>query len=215
MKNLVFWIFRISFLLVLPFVVLIRGSVYLHKNLEVFPRLALLGGLALTFVLLFLYLTFFYGRVTGEWGSSGSFKRRAIILMVFLLTYCGYALFYVSGANVKSPAVASEFRSLHPILRLGISTVIFVDPSLLITDADRRPEDYDTMGLKRKSESLHYRQDGGYVHAVDIRTNDRSSLRNWLLKLYFRSMGFNVLRHVGTADHLHVSLYSRQAPYGK
>lgn len=135
--------------------------------------------------------------------------------MVFLLMYCGYALFYVSGANVKSPAVASEYKSLHPILRLGISTVIFIDPSLLITDADRRPEDYDRMGLKRKLQSLHYRQNNGYVHAVDIRTNDRSSLRNWLLKIYFRSMGFNVLRHGGTADHLHVSLYSRQSPYAK
>ncbi|MDH3648035.1 MAG: hypothetical protein OEQ53_00035 [Saprospiraceae bacterium] len=212
MKKTLFWTLRATILVILPFMVLIRGSVYLHEHMNVFPRLALFGGVALTFVLLFIYFTFFYGRLTGEWGSVGSFRRRAIILVLFIAAYCGYALFYVSGSNVKSPEIAREFRNLHPILRLGISTVIFLDPTLLITDADRLPEDYDKMGLQRKSQSLHYRQDDGYVHAVDIRTNGRSALRNWFLKVYFKSMGFNVLRHVGTADHLHISLQSRNIP---
>jgi hypothetical protein len=31
-------------------------------------------------------------------------------------------------------------------------------------------------------------------------------LRNGLVRLYFEALGFRTLRHVGTADHLHVAL---------
>jgi hypothetical protein len=47
------------------------------------------------------------------------------------------------------------------------------------------------------------------VHAVDLRTIGRAEWKNVLLNWYFRSMGFRTLRHVGTADHLHVSLPTR------
>ena len=82
----------------------------------------------------------------------------------------------------------------------------------MITDANRVPEDYRKMGLKSKSRSLHYRQKNGFVHAIDIRTKGRSEFRNFCLKWYFRLMGFNVLRHGGTGDHLHVSLFSHDSP---
>jgi hypothetical protein len=41
---------------------------------------------------------------------------------------------------------------------------------------------------------------------MDLRTKGRSQARNALTVAYFRIMGFRSLRHVGTADHLHVSL---------
>ena len=81
-----------------------------------------------------------------------------------------------------------------------------------MTDANRQPEDYRKMGLKSKKNSLHYQQSNGFVHAFDVRTKNRSWLRNGLLQLYFKAMGFNTLRHGGTGDHLHISLKSRDRP---
>lgn len=196
----------------MPFILLIRGSVYLHEYHHFLPSLALFGGLALTFVILLVYVTFFYGRVFGHSGRSGSFKRRSVLLGIVLISYAGYGLLYISGKNAKTSGVAKEFRTLHPILRMGVSTILLFDRGLVITDANRLPEDYRKMGLPSKSHSLHYRQSSGYVHALDIRTGGRSGVRNFLLKWYFRGMGFNVLRHVGTEDHLHISLLSHDRP---
>jgi hypothetical protein len=62
------------------------------------------------------------------------------------------------------------------------------------------------MGLPVNDGTLHYRQRDGWAHAVDLRTNGRGEVVNRLVELYFRVMGFRTLRHVGTADHLHVEL---------
>jgi hypothetical protein len=60
--------------------------------------------------------------------------------------------------------------------------------------------------------SLHFRQRDGYVHAMDLRTIGRGAVRNWTTAVYFRVLGFRTLRHVGTADHLHVSLPLTRRP---
>ncbi len=211
--KLVWGSLKVILILVLPFVILVRGSVYLHSHHHFFPSLALIGGLALTFVILFLYLTFFYHRIMGKSNRPGSLKRRSLIVLLVLISYIGYGLLYLSAKNAKNSAIAKEFRTLHPVLRMGVSTILLLDRDLVITDADRRPEDYQKMGLRAQSQSLHYRQSSGYVHALDIRTSQRSGLRNFLLKYYFKAMGFNVLRHGGTADHLHISLLSHDRPY--
>jgi hypothetical protein len=114
----------------------------------------------------------------------------------------------VSGVNVKGEAVRREYRSLHPLLRLAASTVILVDRDLVITDMGRRSEDYGRMGLPFYERSLHFVQRDGYAHAVDLRTLGRSGPRNLLVAAYFEAMGFRTRRHVGAADHLHVSLPS-------
>ncbi len=62
------------------------------------------------------------------------------------------------------------------------------------------------MGLPVYERSLHFEQADGYIHAMDLRTLGRGEWRNRLMELYFRTLGFRTLRHVGTADHLHVSL---------
>jgi hypothetical protein len=54
--------------------------------------------------------------------------------------------------------------------------------------------------------SLHFAQDDGFVHALDIRTTERHEWSNRAVELGFWALGFNSLRHVGTADHLHLSL---------
>ena len=75
-----------------------------------------------------------------------------------------------------------------------------------MTDAGRTPEDYWLMGLPVNEASLHFRQDDGWVHAVDLRTRDRSEWRNRALGIAFWAFGLYSLRHRGTEDHLHVSL---------
>ena len=123
-----------------------------------------------------------------------------------MVAYCAYALVYLSATNAKSEQVRAYYRSLHPLLRVALSTLVLADRDVVITDLARRPEDYATMGLPRHDGTLHYVQRDGYAHAADLRTAGRGMVRNRLVQLYFWSMGFNTLRHVGTADHLHVEL---------
>lgn len=205
---------RLLLLLVLPFICLIRGAVFGHEYYELASWPAILVGMGITVFLLILYFSFIYGRITGKVGNAKSFKLRIFFAIFLVMGYSAYAIVYLADSNVKSPEIKRTYSSLHPILRLSISTVIFFDKSLLITDGKRQPEDYKKMGLKTKRQSLHYVQSDGYVHAVDIRTRRHGEFRNGLLKLYFKMMGFNTLRHVGTEDHLHISLSSRDKPGG-
>jgi hypothetical protein len=107
---------------------------------------------------------------------------------------------------VKNEDLRSEYRSLHPLLRVATSTFILVDGDLVITDMERQAADYERMRLPVYERSLHFVQEDGYAHAVDLRTIGRSEWRNFTMQVCFRAMGFRTLRHVGTADHLHVSL---------
>lgn len=214
MKSIFFNFLKALIVLVLPFVVLIRGAVYLHEQYQLFAWFALLGGVILSALILFIYFVFIQGYFTGRIGDLSGMKRKYWLALILVLVYCLPAVLFLSATNAKHSQVQKEFTSLHPILRLGTSTVIFLDNDLIITDAKRLPEDYRKMGLRTKTQSLHYKQKDGYAHAIDIRVNGRSGLRNWLLETYFRAMGFNTLRHVGTADHLHVSLMSHERPGG-
>lgn len=212
MTSILYTILRLIFLLVFPFILLIRGSVFFHSNYEWMPWLSVIGGVGVTAVVLMIYMVFLQGSFTGKIGSMKSAKRKIIFAVILVLGYSAHALFYFSDANAKSKNVQNEFTSLHPILRLSTSTILFLDGKLIMTDANRVPEDYKKMGLKSKRRSLHYKQSDGYVHALDIRTKGRSEVRNFLMKTYFQLMGFNVLRHGGTGDHLHISLKSFDSP---
>ena len=214
MASFLFNIIKIFLLLVMPFVVLIRGAVYLHEQYELYSWFSLFGGVVMSALLLLIYFIFIQGYFTGRLGNFKSLKRKYWLALILVLVYCLPSVLFLSAANAKHPEVQNEFLSLHPILRLGISTIIFLDNDLVVTDAKRQPEDYQKMGLKTKKQSLHYKQSDGFAHAVDIRVNDRSEIRNWLLKAYFNAMGFNTLRHIGTSDHLHVSLMSHDRPGG-
>ena len=123
-----------------------------------------------------------------------------------MLAYCGYTLIYLSSGNAKSDQVRAYYGSLHPLLRVALSTWMLVDKDIVITDVARGRADYATMGMRPNDGSLHYVQGDGYVHAVDLRTRGRGEVKNRLVQLYFWSAGLGTLRHVGTADHLHVEL---------
>jgi len=212
MGKFLYHIFKLALLLVLPFIFLIRGSVFLHEEYHWFPWPAILGGIIATAVLLMIYFTFLYGRVYGRIGNASSVKRRLLIALFVVLGYSLYGVLYFSNENAKHTDVQKEYTRLHPILRLSVSTILFLDKDLIVTDASRVPEDYRKMGLPKKGRSLHYKQTDGFVHALDIRTKGRGELRNNLLRSYFMLMGFNTLRHVGTDDHLHISLLSHDHP---
>ena len=187
----------------LPFFALVRMAVFLYQR-EGWPTaLALAGGTACTAVVLTAYGAWIWHRLTGRVRPALIARR---VALPFVVAYCAYALVYLSATNAKSEQVRAYYRSLHPLLRVALSTLVLADRDVVITDLARRPEDYATMGLPRHDGTLHYVQRDGYAHAADLRTAGRGMVRNRLVQLYFWSMGFNTLRHVGTADHLHVEL---------
>ncbi len=197
---------QLVLLLLLPFILLLRGGIWLHSAYGVSPWVAMGGGFALSGTLLFLYVLYLQRRMWGRIPAWKVMRWQYALVAALVLVYCFPALFTLSLSNAKSPQVREEFRSLHPVLRLGVSTLIWMEPELVLTDAQRIPEDYAGMGLPARSRSLHYTQADGYAHAVDIRTLGKASWRNKLVRIFFEAMGFDCLRHVGTADHLHVSL---------
>ena len=187
----------------LPFILLIRLTVYLHTVEALNIWLALAASIGATTLLLLIYGAVVQKRFTGSWNIS---RRKIQFFLVVVVLYSGYSLMYISGNNVKSGEASSAYLSLHPTLRLATSTLVLIDQELIVTDMGRTPEDYIKMGLPVRESSLHYKQESGFVEAVDIRTKGKPEWVNLLVRLYYRSMGFNTLRHVGTADHLHVSV---------
>lgn len=191
------------FVIVLPFFLLIRVATALYLESAVNHWLAIGGGMIAAGVVLLLYAHF-----VSTWIGLGALFRKGAGRMVALVVvaYCGYGLLYLSASNAKTSEVASTYTRLHPIIRLSVSTWLLIDPDALLTDTERVRSDYGAMGLPPLERSLHYRQADGYSHAVDMRTIGRSQLRNTIAAFYFRVVGLNTLRHVGTADHLHISL---------
>ncbi|MEM9545360.1 MAG: hypothetical protein AAGA77_05275 [Bacteroidota bacterium] len=203
---------RVVLIIVLPFFILIRGSSFIHNNHNLGPWLSLGGGALITAILLFIYMSFIYRRFTKKFGDRDNLKRRSLFALALVVLYCGYGLFFISSDNFKNPDLKSEITELHPLLRLGVSTFILMDKDMIITDASRVPEDYRKMGLQTARNSLHYKQEDGFAYAIDLRTNNRNEFRNRMMQVYFNILGFNTLRHSGTDDHLHVSLYCHYRP---
>lgn len=194
---------KIVLVALLPFLALERVAVFLYQH-EGWPTaLALAGGVTCTAAVVTAYVAWVWHRLTGR-------VRLALVAwrvaLPFVLAYCAYTLVYLSSANAKSERVRAYYASLHPLLRVALSTLILADRNLVVTDLARGPEDYAAMGLAPNDGSLHYVQADGYTHAADLRTAGRSALKNALVRAYFWGMGFTTLRHVGTGDHLHVEL---------
>jgi len=190
-------------LLLLPFVVLVRTSVWLHDQGVGTAWVPLAGGALLTALLLLAYGAVATRRVTGKWGLP-SFVRKGLVALVG--AYAVYGALYLSAGNAKSAEVRSGYGSVNPVLRMATATLVLADGDLVVTDASRTLEDYRRMGLPPNEASLHFVQDNGWVHAIDLRTIGRNRWRNGFMSLYFWTMGFKTIRHRGTADHLHVSL---------
>ena len=201
--RVAWWALLAVVLVVLPFLLLIRGGVFACHQWELAPWLALAASATATTLLLALYALVASRRIGAGKGLTKLMTRAAALLAG---AYVVYSVMFVAGGNVKSPEVRAEYTALHPLLRLGASALILADPDAVITDAGRTPDFYRRMGLPPNEASLHFEQESGFVHALDLRTVGRPEWRNRAAELAFRAMGFHTLRHVGTADHLHVSL---------
>lgn len=191
----------------LPFFALLRGTLYAYQQHWPTP-LTLLGGFAAAFLVLFVYTAWASLRVIPE-GTvypARTVQWQVLAILVGLGALQGSLLLAPDPVRVKSDEAVTEYADLHPLLRMGVGTYLLADDHLLITDLSRHPSDYEDMGLPVKSRSLHYRQADGYAHAFDLRTKGKSWIRNVLTQGYFELLGFRTLRHVGTADHLHVAL---------
>jgi hypothetical protein len=194
---------KVVLVVLLPFLALVKVAVFLYAYGGWPTLLALAGGSACTVAVVTAYGTWAWHRLTGRVRLALIARRIALPLV---LAYCLYALVYLSSAHAKSEQVRAYYRSLHPLLRVGLSTLLVFDREAVITDLARRPEDYKTMGLPLNDGSLHLVQRDGYAHAADLRTGGRGFLRNRLVQLYLWGLGFDTLRHTGTSDHLHVEL---------
>ncbi len=194
---------KIAAFVALPFVVLIGGAVWLYRVQAIPTWLALATSGILAAGLLTAYGAWICQRLTGKARLRFVFTTLALPLIVF---YCGYTLLYLSSVNAKTEDVRQYYTTVHPLLRVALSTAVLFDRDIVVTDTRRDVADYARMGLPALDNSLHFPQASGYVHAVDLRTVGRASWKNLTMVAYFRLLGFRTLRHVGTADHLHVSL---------
>jgi hypothetical protein len=211
--KVLLWPVKLVVGLVLPFFLLLRGSVTLYELTEWNPYLCI-GIAALgSMVALYFYLTWVVGHLVQKKKAVEKAKRINLrLVLVAVAGFCLYAVMYLAAGNAKTEGVQGEYQTTHPLLRLGVSTFILFDYQLVVTDMARTHLDYKEMGLAMKNKSLHYPQSDGYVHALDLRTNDRAEWRNKLLEAYFGLMGYRTLRHVGTGDHLHISLMIKDNP---
>jgi hypothetical protein len=187
----------------LPFFLLVRVSVFMYNNYQANGWLALTMGCLATVILLLLYGGVFVYKF-GMGKKAIKYIFRGILVLVVAYTF--YGMLYYSSLNTKTEEIHSYYRSLHPIMRVALTTVTLADSEVVVTDIQRHPEDYKRMGLPENKYSLHYVQPSGYVHAVDLRTKDRPWWKNWMFEYSFKLLGLSTIRHVGTADHLHVYL---------
>ena len=190
-------------LIALPFFILVRGAVLLYHDAGWPAWLALLGSGAAMIGVLALYGAVMTRRLTGRM-RFGWITRWVVLPLVVGFLVRG--LLFLDRSHAQSESIRAEYRDTHPLLRMALATLDMADDKLVVTDMSRTSADYVRMGLPVLPHTMHGVQRDGWVHAVDIHTRGRGFLVNLFVATYFRAMGFRVLRHVGTADHLHVEL---------
>ncbi len=197
------WLAIGAVLAVFPFALLIRGGVFAYQAWGLNTWLAL----ALSAIASAGVLGLYGWGVTRRLGAGPRVRKLVTrAAMGVGIAYVVYGVLFIASENVKTDDIREQYSAVHPLLRIAASALILVDPAAVITDAARTPEDYWLMGLPQNEASLHFAQETGYVHALDLRTNGRPEWRNKAVELGFWALGFHSLRHVGTADHLHLSL---------
>ena len=202
-KRLLLAMFLLVTSILIPFIVLVRTSVYMYLGQGLNGWVALAVGVLATVVLLMGYA------LLGSYAFSKSLSVHRYLVrgvLVLVMAFTLYGLLYYSSMNTKTEMVGDYYRSLHPIMRVALTTITLADSDLVVTDIRREPADYDRMGLSENEQSLHYVQADGYVHAVDLRTRGRAEWKNLVRRAAFYVVGLSSIRHVGTADHLHIYL---------
>lgn len=183
-------------------ILLVKGAMWLHIqegwNAYLSLGAATVSGLIVSSLLVSIFLAVFFRKAYFKKVFS-SLSIAWLAIMVPLMLFGGLV-------NSKNQAISGEFSSAHPLLKMAVSTYSLFDKEVVMTDISRTPSDYEAMGLSPKQYSKHFEQADGFVHAIDLRTIGRPEWQNFIAENAFKFMGFNTLRHVGTADHLHISL---------
>ncbi len=216
-KTILKWLFitpvtglGILLLMVLPLLVLIKGTAMSYYAEMSYLVSLFIGGFA-AFLVLLTYMVAI-DRVAGRqifFSLWVKFGIAALCVMSFIL----YSMYVLNDENVKNRRIASQYTQTHPVLRLGLQSWSLFDRSLVITDIARSHSFYRRHRMRTYYRSLHFPQKhlDGKVYALDIRTKGRGKFRNWMTQVVFRMMGFGTLRHTGTADHLHIELRLRKS----
>src|SRR5256712_1072227 len=111
---------KITLVALLPFLALVKVAVFLYQR-EGWPTaLALAGGTVCTAAVVTAYGAWVWHRFTGRVRLALVARRFALPLV---LAYSAYALVYLSSANAKSDRVRAYYASLHPLLRVRLSTL--------------------------------------------------------------------------------------------
>src|SRR5256885_7405881 len=110
---------KLTVLALLPFFVLVRGSVFLFTHRGAGAWLALAGGAVGTLVVVTGYAAWISHRLTGRVNVLALARRVALPLV---LAYCAYALIYLSSGNAKSDQVRAYHGPPHPLLPVALST---------------------------------------------------------------------------------------------
>ncbi|VAW81354.1 hypothetical protein MNBD_GAMMA12-1533 [hydrothermal vent metagenome] len=216
-KTILKWLFitpvvglGILLLMVLPLLVLIKGTAMSYYAEMSYLLSLFIGGFA-AFIVLLTYMIAI-DRVAGRqifFSIWVKLSVAALCVMSFVL----YSMYVLNDENVKNRRIASQYTQTHPVLRLGLQSWSLFDRSLVITDIARSHSFYRRHRMRTYYRSLHFPQKhlDGKVYALDIRTKGRGKFRNWITQVVFRMMGFGTLRHTGTADHLHIELRLRKS----
>ena len=130
--------------LILPFIILVRTSVYVYLRYQMNGWVALAIGCFATVLLLMAYGGFFVYRF-GIGKKAFQLFTKGISVLVIAYTF--YGVMYYSGLNTKTDEVRSYYRSVHPVMRVAFTTIPLVTSDMVVTDIQRTPEDYDQMGL--------------------------------------------------------------------
>ena len=135
----------------LPFFVLVRGSMYAYQSMGWGTWSSIGLGMFGTVVVFSAYAAWLWRRITGE-GRWPRIVAPALIAVV--AGYSIYGLLYLSSGNANDPDLGDYYMSLHPLMRLGASTYFLFDRNAVVTDLERRAEDYLAMGLPINEASL-------------------------------------------------------------
>ena len=107
--NPITWLFRTVFslviLIILPFILLIRLTVYLHTAEALNIWLALAASIGATTLLLLIYGAIVQKRFTGTWNIS---KRKIQFFLVLVLLYYGKMANQYSNIHVKQQQKLKE-----------------------------------------------------------------------------------------------------------
>ena len=109
---------------VLPFILIIRGSVFLYNNYEWNHWLALIAMFAVAFVILMIYTTMIYDWIIGaNKVTRTGLKIQSVLVVSILFLYGGYTLINLSGANAKTEEVILAGLAVESLSIRNIKTI--------------------------------------------------------------------------------------------